>query len=382
MYVSEDEQLWIDQYNSEFMKEYQNCNYHFPEYDNYLHQKISIKMFPKLTRARLKVMYKRMEQACKVAGVPIPKNYTLDLFKSRLQLNTYWNGKLVNIRTKEHTDSADEFLRRLKEHYPLSNRNRAVTPITQKLDKIQMLSIGMWGEYSDFSDATTIIEWLSTNSKILPFLKAIYLGDIEQNELEVSWIYLSDITPAIVAYPNLNHWQSKGMAKLQLTPFIHHHLSSFVLVTGGLRDQIIRNLWKCKLTNLSHLEIWLGTEEYGADWNVETFEPFFTPEENGIFPKLQYLGLRNASNINSLCGPLVQSSVAKRIRVIDLSLGELGNVGAQELLKLNEFSVLELLELGHHCIDDQDILNQLELLPCIVDLRASEDASRYVVVAE
>ncbi len=82
---------------------------------------------------------------------------------------------------------------------------------------------------------------------------------------------------------------------------------------------------------MEHLELWLGTEEYGGNSSVEDLQPILSGE---LFPNLKYLGLRNCEFVNDIAAVIVNSPIVRRIETLDLSLGVLTDEGGRALLSL------------------------------------------------
>ena len=142
-------------------------------------------------------------------------------------------------------------------------------------------------------------------------------------------------------------------------------------------------------TNRAHLEFWLGATDYGNTTTVASFAKLLSPTENGIMPRLQYLGIRNAENIDALVPSICCANIIKRIRILDLSLGELSTAAAR--LLYNQFKpieepypyqLMELLDLHHNSVQDEQLIKDMLCdLPFVVDMRGNSD-ERYIAVGE
>lgn len=72
------------------------------------------------------------------------------------------------------------------------------------------------------------------------------------------------------------------------------------------------------------------------------------------------------------------------LQTLDLSLGTIGDVGAQALCASPHLGSLDLLDLSHHYISPE-WQRKLQALPCKVildDPQKEEDGDRYVAVSE
>ena len=153
------------------------------------------------------------------------------------------------------------------------------------------LVIGNWSGDDPDKDCKRIVDYLTKNAGRLPNLRAIYLGDIVQEENEISWIRQTDISPLLNAFPNLEMLRVRGGDGLSIKKPAHKRLRGLAIETGGLPKSVVQSVCKAKFPNLEYLELWLGTEEYGADFAVSDLQPILA---NKNFPKLKYLGLRNS----------------------------------------------------------------------------------------
>jgi hypothetical protein len=154
-----------------------------------------------------------------------------------------------------------------------------------------------------------------------------------------------------------------------------------------------------ELPNLLRLELWLGTDDYGGDWSEDDFTPTLLNEnETGIFPNLEYLGLRNADNTDRICAATIKSAVARRVKIIDLSQGNITDQGALRLLqdlvtdfsgthvkgkkytKAKDFEHLEVLDLNHNNLSDDAVDTLLKIADLYVDANGRNED--YIAVSE
>src|SRR5690242_580810 len=61
-----------------------------------------------------------------------------------------------------------------------------------------------------------VVQLLVSAQAKLPNLRGIFIGDLLSEENEISWIIQSDISPLLVAYPNLEHLRLRGTGELSL----------------------------------------------------------------------------------------------------------------------------------------------------------------------
>lgn len=250
--------------------------------------------------------------------------------------------------------------------------------------RLEALVIGSWGDSYENTSEVAINSLIKARDK-LPALRALFIGDMTYEECEISWIRQSDISPLYGAFPNLEWLQIRGGDGLELGKMNLPRLRGLVIETGGLGVNVLKALERASLPELEHLELWLGTEDYGWDGTVADLEPLLQSR----FPKLRYLGLRNCAEADALAPRLAASPVASMVEVLDLSLGNLSDEGGKALLKLPVNGRLKRLDLHHHYLSD-DIMAQLARLPFEVNMDDKQEPDewgdgkqhRYIAVSE
>ncbi len=256
-----------------------------------------------------------------------------------------------------------------------------------RISEVRALVIGPWfREFEEGPEAT--IERLAALSSRMPSLRAIFFGDITSEECEVSWIQQGSMTRLLDAFPGLESLTVRGGNGLRFEGLRHGGLRKLVVQSGGLSRETVADLADAKLESLEHLELWLGIPDYGGDAEVDDLRPLWQPR---TFPRLDVLGLRDAERADEIAEALATDVGAiGRLRVLDLSLGTLGDRGAAALYNSPELTALERLDLHHHYISP-DWVERLRALPLDVELSfpqvadgESEDGEeiRYVAVAE
>ena len=143
--------------------------------------------------------------------------------------------------------------------YKLLSNYDSTVPITEKLtsllqdskaSKLEALVIGEWGETCE-NDSSEIVNALVDAKDKLSNIKAIFIGDIESTECEISWIRQSDISPILRAYPQLEILQVRGGEGLQFNaPVRHNNLQALVVETGGLNSQTVSQICNMSLPAL------------------------------------------------------------------------------------------------------------------------------------
>lgn len=267
---------------------------------------------------------------------------------------------------------------------PLTNRIAAFLS-EPDVDNITGIVIGAWEEVGTGRGSGPIVEALVAAKQKLPNLKAIFLGDVVCEESEISWILQSDVSPLFLAYPKLEHFRVRGNEGLSLGSLKSECLQSLIIETGGLSATIVQQVTAAELPNLEHLELWLGTDEYGGDVTLKDLDPILSGK---LFPKLHYLGLRDSDFTDKIAIAVAESPILRRIKVLDLSLGTLTNKGARALLNSPAVQKLEKLDLHYHYLSAK-MVNTIKQSGINVDVsdRQEEDeydgeAYRYPAVTE
>jgi hypothetical protein len=185
-------------------------------------------------------------------------------------------------------------------------------------------------------------------------LRALFLGDIVQEQNDVAYIVQPDITPALTACPSLEElwirgssdWDYDAMAQVPLLrPVKHDALRVLVFQSGGLTGSTMRAVGECVFPVLEHLEFYFGEPDYSGDGTPEDVAWLFAGSR---FPRLRRLGLRDSRDQDELAAALAHAPVVAQLEVLDLSLGTLGDDGAAALLAGQPLNHLLRLDLHHH----------------------------------
>ncbi|WP_329102233.1 STM4015 family protein [Micromonospora sp. NBC_01699] len=250
---------------------------------------------------------------------------------------------------------------------------------------VTALVLGSWG-YAAFN--TPPYAQLCAAADRLTGLRALFLGDMMSEECEISWIRQEDVAPVLEAYPALEVLRVRGSephkAPVRLRPVRHGLLRELAFESGGLSAELVRAVGECDLPALTHLELWLGTDNYGGNATVEDLAPILAGTR---LPALTYLGLRDAEIADQVAAALAGAPVVARLHTLDLSLGMFGDRGAAALLAGQPLTHLRRLDLNHHFVTDDLAARLVAELPGVdVDLTEGIDADDedeyYVAVAE
>jgi hypothetical protein len=250
------------------------------------------------------------------------------------------------------------------------------------VERLEALIIGFWGGMdTDSSDTVTA---LVTYRDRLPNLKALFVGDITYEENEISWINQSDLSALWPSFPKLEHIQVRGGNNLTLGRIASPVLKTLIVEAGGLPRGVVRDALAAETPNLEHLEIWIGSENYGATSTAADFASLFA---GALFLKLKTLALRDCEYADDLAAAIAEAAVVSRIETLDLSLGNLSDKGAESLLASPLVAKLKKLDLHHHYLSEP-VMERLTKLGPEVDLSdreepdGNEDSDRYISVSE
>ncbi|WP_329378947.1 STM4015 family protein [Streptomyces sp. NBC_01716] len=251
--------------------------------------------------------------------------------------------------------------------------------------QVRALIVGAWSDvYETAPDG--VIGAIVAASDQLPSLGALFVGDITYEECEISWINQTAMAPLLNGLPQLHSFGVRGGQGLDMAGVKHERLRSLTVETGGLDADVVRNIAAAELPALERLDIWLGVSWYGANTVVADLEPFLT----GVrLPALKSLALRNSEIQDDIAAALAGAPVVARLETVDLSMGTLGDEGAEALLGGQPLTHLKKLDLHHHFLSEpmrKRIRTTLEPAGVVVDLSGCESErngdSRYTAVAE
>ncbi|WP_242675788.1 STM4015 family protein [Streptosporangium minutum] len=224
---------------------------------------------------------------------------------------------------------------------------------------------------------------LAANAHRLPRLRSLFLGFVEPEHWEISWIQQADVTPVLEAFPRLERLDVRGSEGLRLRPMRHGSLKVLRFESGGLPGHVVRAVGESELPCLEHLEVWLGVSRYGGDATVGDLQGILSG--NGL-PALRRLGLRDSEMQDEVAAAVASAPVVARLEALSLSMGALTDTGAESLLSGQPLTHLRHLDLHHHFLTDDMAARVRRALPSVeVDLsepQAPLDGWRYVAVSE
>lgn len=250
------------------------------------------------------------------------------------------------------------------------------------VEATQGLVVGMWDpEVGAGASPQPIVEALVSARTRLPGLRALFLNDIVLEESEVSWILNTDLSPVLAAYPRLTHLGIRGGNGLSLGRVALPDLRWLTIEAGGLSSEVVREVMGAELPRLEHLELYLGTEEYGATTTPEDLTPLL---DGTLFPRLRFLGLKDSDRQDEVAQILAAAPVLAGLEVLDLSMGTLSDEGAAALVGSPLVRGLRKLDVSHHWCSDE-MVTRLQGLGIEVDTSDQQDLEedwRFVALGE
>ncbi|GAA2584480.1 STM4015 family protein [Actinomadura fulvescens] len=254
--------------------------------------------------------------------------------------------------------------------------------------KVTSLVIGFWG-YEEPAAAKALI----THARRFPSLRALFLGDILDEEYHLSWIGHGDITPVLQAFPGLERVEVRGGGapdqSLELSPFSSETLRVLRFESGGLPASVVQAVGASDLPALEHLDLWLGIRQYGGDATVDDLAPILSGER---LPSLRHLGLRNSELQDEIAEAVASAPVVAWLTSLSLSLGTLTDRGVEALLSGQPLTHLATLDVDYAFLS-KPMLDRLRSALSDVDVKAADalreaewsdewDAGFYVAATE
>lgn len=228
-------------------------------------------------------------------------------------------------------------------------------------------------------------DWTATMAAVTASPQAAHLlslafDDYDSEDCEISWTPIGDFSSAWAKLPALEELRIKSGAGGKLGDLDLPRLRKLVRVSGGLSRAEIVALLDAKCPRLEHLEIWFGSDGYGAEGNPGLLERLFAGEAPRT---LTHLGLVNAEFTHELIAPLARSALLPRLRSLDLSRGVLRDEDLDELIAAAPaFRHLERLDLSENQIASRGDEVRRVLPNAVLDEQRVDAPERYVALGE
>ncbi len=157
----------------------------------------------------------------------------------------------------------------------------------EELGSLDELIVGCWGESYD-NGIQPLIDGIVAHADKFRNIKRLFIGDMDYEECEVSWIEQGDYSALWAALPELRSLTVKGSTGLSFGSIRHEQLEELEVICGGLPSSVIRQIAEAKLPRLKKLNLYLGVENYGFDGSVEDIRALLNAD---FIKQLEYLGL-------------------------------------------------------------------------------------------
>ena len=235
------------------------------------------------------------------------------------------------------------------------------------------LIIGDWGgAWEDSCQA--VLDGIVEHAQQFSHIQRLFIGDMDYEECEVSWIMQGDYARLWAALPNLKALTIKGSTDLELGEICHERLEELTIICGGLGSDVIRSIQNAKLPNLKKLLLYIGIEDYGFDGNADTIKELL---DKADFPKLSYLGITDSEIQDELAQVVLNSKFMGQIETLDLSMGTLTDKGGALLFEtLPKWPNIKTLDVHYHYLSDE-MEEKLCSLPITVDVSEGEEPDEY-----
>ncbi len=238
---------------------------------------------------------------------------------------------------------------------------------------LRELVIGDWGNSWE-DGCQKILDGIVEQAERFSHIESLFIGDMDYEECEVSWIIQGDYSRLWAAMPQLKELTIKGSTDLELGEICHEGLESLTIICGGLSRSVLRSIQDAKLPGLKKLLLYIGVEAYGFDGDENTVKELL---EKADFPKLTYLGIEDSEIQDELAQVVLESKFMGQIETLDLANGTLTDKGGELLLKeLPKWPNVKKLDVHYHYMSDE-MAGKLEALPLEVDASEGNEDERY-----
>ena len=212
------------------------------------------------------------------------------------------------------------------------------------------------------------------NKEKFSHIKGFFVGGMEYDECEVSWIEQADYSKLWEALPQLEKLIIKGSNNLSLGKIKHENLKSLEIICGGLPKEVLQSIGEAELPELRNLLLYIGVEDYGFDGDVSDIESMLTKSD---FAKLEVLGIMDSEIQDEITEVVVRSKYMKQIEALDLSMGSLSDEGGEILLKeLPGYENIKAVNLEYHFMSDA-MMKKLKGLSIDVNVEDQQEDDEY-----
>lgn len=231
-----------------------------------------------------------------------------------------------------------------------------------------------------------------------PALRALRLGEFQHAgpgdvdngyDYEISWSSLGDASGMWAKLPRLEKLRIQlGLGGSsangdvdRIGAFDLPNLRELEVVTGGMSAENARSFASGKLPAARSIELWFGDDNYGGNTTVADLAVLL---EGKNVPKLEHLGLMNASFTDDLVEALARSPILARIESLSLAHGLLTDAGVATIVKhAGAFEHLTALDISNNYVTSDGVGSLRSVCNVVSDeQRDVNDDYRYVALAE
>lgn len=242
-----------------------------------------------------------------------------------------------------------------------------------ELPELEEIIIGCWGESWD-NNAQAILDGIAANKDRFANVKSLFIGDMEAEECEVSWIEQANYENLWDALPQLEKLTIQGSTNLSLGKVAHDNLKSLEIICGGLPKGVLQSIGEAKLPGLQVLKLYIGIEDYGFDGGAADIEAMLLKSD---FPKLEYLGIMDSEIQDVITAIVATSKYMDQVEALDLSMGSLTDQGGEILLKeIPAHDNIKYVNLEYHYMSDA-MMEKLEGLSAEVNVDDQQEDDEY-----
>ncbi len=282
----------------------------------------------------------------------------------------------------------DYFGHPLERLYSVENKNQLLD-LMNKSQATNMKSLRCEKYARKSKENLTIkdfVDILANNSKLLINLKGLFLGEYCEHiniKYKKSKLDISSIYPIFKAYPSLEVLHlcgrmveedifksnsqlleirsSNGNSIIPNKHLTHHNLKSLIVEAAEISEKNLAKICNLDLPSLEYFELCLG-RDYQYNINIEALAPILSGKS---FPNLIFLAIRGTKNTNEIADGIAKSPILKKLRVLELTDGNLANIGANALIQFPAINHLHTLDISGNSLNAQ-MLEKLSQLKCRV----------------
>jgi hypothetical protein len=218
-------------------------------------------------------------------------------------------------------------------------------------------------DYDYWNDGDTfkvVLEAICAAKDKFPHLKALFVGDAVGDrapEFKKSKVRISDISPFLVAFPELEVLQVAGYlgedgdCNLNCQGLRHEHLKTLIIETADITQHNIEQVCSMDLPELEYFELWFGRKDRYRS-ALPPLNPIFSGK---IYPKLKYLGICSSEELDTLLPEIIAAPIIDRLAVLNLKMGTLVDAQIEILLDNLATDRLKVLDVTGNNLSEEAI---------------------------